>query len=206
MKIAPEGYPFVFFFLGLLIAGVAALGWKGGAPPLALLLFMLYFFRDPERTAPVEPGYVAPADGRVIVAQVEEEPEYLKRRAMKVSIFMSPMNVHVNRAPCQAEVKTVRHSPGKYLAAYKDDAPIKNERTDMLLSEPDGTDILVKQVAGFVARRTVCRKSPGDSLARGERFGLIKFSSRVDIYLPESVELKVKVGDTVRAGESIIAR
>jgi phosphatidylserine decarboxylase len=117
---------------------------------------------------------------------------------------MSPLDVHVNRAPCDGKVITVQYSPGKYMAAYKDDASLKNENIVMVLDSGEGK-VLVRQVAGFVARRAVCRAKEGDVLKRGEKYGIIKFSSRLDVYLPKDAEIKVKLGDRVKAGEDVIA-
>ena len=206
MKFAPEGYPF--------IAGSAALSlfcyWAGGAAaaalPVVFTAFMCYFFRDPERTEPGDRGlFVAPADGRVIVIRETDEPEYLHARVMQISIFMSPLNVHVNRAPHEGKVKSVVHTKGAFLAAYRDEASLRNEHIDMVLETGYG-DILVRQVAGFLARRAVCRVKEGDLLQRGERYGIIKFSSRVDVYLPLNAEVKVRTGDMVRAGETVLCR
>jgi phosphatidylserine decarboxylase len=122
----------------------------------------------------------------------------------QVSIFMSPFNVHVNRAPCAGRVKKVQHNRGSFFAAYKDEASIKNENIEMVLGTEYG-DILVRQVAGFLARRAVCRKKEGDSLERGERYGVIKFSSRVDVYLPKDIVVNVKINDNVKAGETVLA-
>jgi len=167
---------------------------------------MGYFFRDPERTIPDGKGlFVAPADGKIILIKDVNEKKYLKSDAKEISIFMSPFNVHVNRAPCDGKVSAVKHSPGRYMAAYKDDASLKNENIAMLLEGKDGK-ILVRQVAGFIARRAVCRVKPGDMLKRGERYGMIKFSSRLDVYLPKHTEIAVKLGDVVKAGETVLAR
>jgi phosphatidylserine decarboxylase len=122
----------------------------------------------------------------------------------QISIFMSPFNVHVNRVPCDGRVKTVQHNRGSFLAAYKDEASIRNENIEMVLETSYG-DVLVRQVAGFIARRAVCRKRAGDVLRRGERYGVIKFSSRVDVYLPKDVEINVSINDSVKAGETVIA-
>jgi len=122
---------------------------------------------------------------------------------IQVSIFMSPFNVHVNRAPCDGKIKSVQHNKGKFMAAYKGDASFRNENIEMTLDTKYG-DILVRQVAGYVARRAVCRANAGDSLRRGERYGIIKFSSRLDVYLPKDTQIKVKLGDKVKAGETII--
>ncbi|MEW6116274.1 MAG: phosphatidylserine decarboxylase family protein [Nitrospirota bacterium] len=203
-KFAPEGYPFIAFFaVATIIVYIIGGTW------LALLLllltgFMLFFFRDPERTPP--PGdavFVAPADGRIILIQNVAEETYLKERAIEVSIFMSPFNVHVNRAPCDGVVECVVHTPGKFLSAFKPEASLQNENIAMLLKGKSGR-VLVRQVAGAIARRAVCRVRPGDCLKKGERYGVIKFSSRLDIYLPEDTVLKVKLGDKVTAGETII--
>jgi phosphatidylserine decarboxylase len=172
--------------------------------PVVFTVFMCYFFRDPERTAPRDRGlFVAPADGKVIVIRETDEPEYLRAGVMQISIFMSPLNVHVNRAPHEGKVKSVVHTKGSFLAAYRDEASLQNEHIDMVLETGYG-DILVRQVAGFLARRAVCRVKEGDELQRGERYGIIKFSSRVDVYFPRSAEVKVQVGDMVRAGETVL--
>jgi phosphatidylserine decarboxylase len=204
MKFAPEGYPFIIFFAAL--SGIVF--WMGGAGialiPLLLTMFMFYFFRDPERTVPVGRNiFVAPADGKIIVIKDLLETEHLHKDVKQVSIFMSPFNVHVNRVPCDGKVKSVQHVKGKFLAAYKDEASIQNEHIDMVFETRYG-DLLLRQVAGFVARRAVCRKSEGDVLQSGERYGLIKFSSRVDIYLPKDAVLKIGLGDMVKAGETVL--
>jgi phosphatidylserine decarboxylase len=147
--------------------------------------------------------FVAPADGKVIVVRETDENEYLHARARQISIFMSPMNVHVNRVPCDGKVKVVKHTKGIFLAAYNDEASVRNEHIDMVLETRYG-DVLVRQVAGFVARRAVCRVSEGDVLQRGERYGIIKFSSRVDLYVPLDADVKVQTGDMVRAGETVL--
>jgi len=204
MKFAPEGYPFIIFFAAL--SGIVF--WIGGAGialiPLLLTVFMFYFFRDPERTVPAERNiFVAPADGKIIVIKDLLETEHLHKDVKQISIFMSPFNVHVNRVPCDGKIKRVKHVKGKFLAAYKDEASLQNEHIDMVFETRYG-DLLLRQVAGFVARRAVCRKSEGDVLQSGERYGLIKFSSRVDIYLPKETVIKIKLGDMVKAGETVL--
>jgi phosphatidylserine decarboxylase len=172
---------------------------------LLLLFFMAFFFRDPERVIPGGEGIVvSPADGKVIGIKNIADKKYIGSEAIEVSIFMSPLDVHVNRSPCDGRVVTVRHSPGTFMAAYKDDASMRNENIVMVLESEYGK-ILVRQVAGFVARRAVCRVKEGDVLRRGERYGIIKFSSRLDIYLPVGTDLKVSIGDKTKAGETIIA-
>jgi phosphatidylserine decarboxylase len=206
MKFAPEGYPFILVF-GIATAVVASLaGPVCALPPLLLTLFMCYFFRDPERDIPSEKDvFVSPADGRVFLIRDVQESKYLHRDVREISIFMSPLDVHVNRAPSDGTVKMVQHNKGRFAAAYKENSSFTNENIEVVLQTSHG-DILVRQVAGFVARRAVCRKKEGDTLARGERYGMIKFSSRLDIYLPQSATLRVKVGDRVRAGETILAK
>ncbi len=201
--IAPEGYPFIAVFL--LITGLVAVFVPLAAfIPFLLTAFMLYFFRDPDRKIPDGKNiFVSPADGKVILIKDVHESEHLNADMKEVSIFMSPFNVHVNRSPCDAKVKTVKHTEGRFMAAYKDDASVRNENIAMVLETKYG-DILVRQVAGFVARRAVCRKNEGDILMRGERYGIIKFSSRLDIYLPKDIQIKVKIGDKVRAGETVL--
>ncbi len=207
-RLAPEGYPFIAVF-GLLTLAVALLtgpvGLLFAVVPFVLTLFMIYFFRDPDRDVPTAEGcFLAPADGRVMQIIDTFESEYLGSEVKEVSIFMSPLNVHVNRAPCDGEVRRVKHNKGKYMAAYKEDSSLKNENIAMVMETEFG-NILVRQVAGFLARRAVCRKREGDVLKGGERYGIIKFSSRLDTYLPKDVEIKVRLGEKVRAGETVIA-
>ncbi|MEJ2683050.1 MAG: phosphatidylserine decarboxylase family protein [Candidatus Sulfobium sp.] len=205
VRLAPEGYPFIAGF-GLLTLVVAFLtGPLFASVPFVLTLFMIYFFRDPERNVPAAAGcFLSPADGRVMQIIDMNESEYLRSDVKEISIFMSPLNVHVNRAPCDGTVKRVKHNKGKYTAAYREDSSLKNENIAMVLETKYG-DILVRQVAGFLARRAVCRKREGDVLKGGERYGIIKFSSRLDTYLPKDVEVKVKLGEKVKAGETVIA-
>ncbi len=204
LKLAPEGYPFIAASIGLTAICFFLVGTALAAVPFLVTIFMFYFFRDPERVVPEARNlFVAPADGKVIVVSDVHETEYLDQGMKQISIFMSPFDVHVNRVPCDCKVKTVKHVKGRFLAAYKDEAPLQNERIDMVLETRYG-DILVRQVAGFVARRAVCRKREGDILHQGERYGIIKFSSRVDIYLPKDTLIRVKVADRVTAGETIL--
>jgi phosphatidylserine decarboxylase len=204
IKLAPEGYPFIIGALALTVL-VFIFVPAGTLFALALTAFMIYFFRDPARTIPWGRDlFVAPADGKIIVIRDVREERYLKADVKQISIFMSPLNVHVNRVPCDGRVKTVRHNKGRFLAAYKDEASVRNENIEMVLETEYG-DILVRQVAGFVARRAVCRKKEGDELKRGERYGVIKFSSRVDIYLPKDVVVKVALNEMIKAGETVVA-
>lgn len=219
-KFAPEGYPFLFgsFLLTVFVALVLFWIWRTGASAglisslvisfcflLCLTAFMAYFFRDPERVVPEGKWlFVSPADGKVILVRDVYEKDYLQADTKQISIFMSPLNVHVNRAPCAGKVTYVKHTPGKFMAAYKDDASIKNENIVMALEGEQGR-VLVRQVAGFVARRAVCRVNPGDMLKRGERYGMIKFGSRLDVYLPKKATISVQPGDKILAGETVIA-
>ena len=219
-KFAPEGYPFLLgsFLITVIAALVLLWIWRTGGSAglvsslfisLCLLIcvtaFMAYFFRDPERTVPGGKGlFVSPADGKVILVKDVYEKDYLQADTKEISIFMSPLNVHVNRAPCDGKVIYVKHTPGQFMAAYKDEASIKNENIVMALEGEQGR-VLVRQVAGFVARRAVCRVKPGDMLKRGERYGMIKFGSRLDVYLPVDAQILVKPGDKVLAGETVIA-
>ena len=204
IKLAPEGYPFI---LGTIVLTVlVSIFFPVGTPvPFVLTAFMVYFFRDPERVIPEGKNlFVAPADGRISVIRDVREIRHLGAEMKQISIFMSPFNVHVNRAPCDGRVKTVQHNRGSFFAAYKDEASVRNENIEMVLETSYG-DVLVRQVAGFIARRAVCRKRVGDVLRRGERYGVIKFSSRVDVYLPKDVEINVRINDSVKAGETVIA-
>ncbi len=167
--------------------------------------FTLFFFRDPDRT-PENSGdgvIIAPADGKVVFAGEVDEPEYLKSRAKMVSIFMSPLNVHVNRIPVSGSVKFLKYIKGEYLVAFDEKSSERNER--MLIGiESRGNKILFKQIAGFIARRIVCELSDGQAVEAGERFGMIKFGSRVDVILPLNYDVKVKLNDKTRAGNTII--
>jgi phosphatidylserine decarboxylase len=204
IKIAPDGYPFVIAF-----ALITILVYIFGKPwmavlPLTVTLFMALFFRDPDRTIPVDKGaFVSPADGKVILIKDVYEKDYLKAESKEISIFMSIFNVHVNRAPSEGTVSLIKHSPGKFLVAHKDAASIENENTVMVLEGKDGK-ILVRQVAGLIARRIVCRVKAGDALSRGERYGMIKFGSRLDVYLPKETEIQVRAGDKVKAGQTVL--
>jgi phosphatidylserine decarboxylase len=204
MKFAEEGYPFIGFF-----AIVTVVTFLLGPVwivlfPIVLTLFMAYFFRDPEREIPEGEGLiVAPADGKILVLQTVRESLYINNEVLQISIFMSPLNVHVNRAPCDGIVGKVIHTPGKFLSAFKPEASVQNENIAMTMSTIYGT-VLVRQIAGFIARRAVCRVTQGEALRRGDRYGVIKFSSRVDIFLPLATIPKVKLGDQVTAGETIL--
>jgi len=189
---------------------VAALGFAAGHP-VAALPFVLgvglcaWFFRDPAREIPAgEHQVVSPADGRVLAVVAEREERFLQAPATRISIFMSPLDVHVNRSPVAGRVVTVEHTRGKFRAAFADKASLDNERTAMVL-EAGGRRLVVVQIAGALARRIVCRPRPGDVLERGERYGLIMFGSRVDLFLPEGVRACVAPGARVYAGRTVVA-
>ena len=173
---------------------------------IVVLLFLFYFLRDPDRQPPDGDGFfVAPADGRVVTIRQTEEPIFLRGSATQISTFMSLLDVHVNRASMAGEVAFQEHRPGRFLPAYRREASDENESNLLGLVE-DETRILIRQVAGILARRIVCWPSVGQRLARGQRFGLIKLGSRVDLFLPPDVEVLVALDEKVRAGETILAR
>ncbi len=203
-KLAPEGYPFILIFVFVtLIAVFFGNPWVV-AVSFALTLFVTFFFRDPERITLEGRGiFYSPADGKVILIRKTEEKELLKGEVLEISIFMSLLDVHINRVPCDGKVVAVKHYPGKFFAAFKHESSMLNEHITMLLETKHG-EIVVRQVAGFLARRAVCRVKPGDLLKQGQRYGLIKFGSRLDVYLPLNTRIKVKLDDKVKAGESIL--
>lgn len=203
IKIAKEGSPFVVVPALLTVIVYFIAGGLIAVLPFLATIFMAYFFRDPERMPLSDKGYLSPADGRVIVVRNTYEDIFIKGNTLQISIFMSPLNVHVNRSPCPGTVLDVRHTPGGFMAAYREEASLTNENTAMLLGCGKST-ILVRQVAGFLARRTVCRVKAGDSLNRGQRYGLIKFGSRLDVYLPEGTQALVETGQKVKAGTTVI--
>ncbi|MBM4304422.1 MAG: phosphatidylserine decarboxylase family protein, partial [Deltaproteobacteria bacterium] len=173
---------------------------------LALSLFIAFFFRNPERLAPVGAQLVcSPADGKVIFVGLAKENEFIKEEVQKVSIFMSIWNVHVNRVPIDATVKNIKHHRGRFMAAFEDRASEENERNCMLLETAKGVKIVLVQVAGLVARRIVCYPNVGAFILKGQRFGLIRFGSRCDIYFPKEAQILVKTGDTVLGGETLLA-
>jgi len=204
IPVASEGWPFIIP-LAIVTALLFAFGWKNTAyVSLALTVFVLFFFRDPERLLPKGADLVvSPADGRVIVIKDVYEPDYLKQDVKQVSIFLSVFNVHVNRAPVGGTVERVKYNPGKFHVASVDKASLDNEQTSMVIVNGK-RKILVKQIAGLIARRIVCYAKPGDVLTPGERYGLIRFGSRVDLFLPKDTELKVKVGDRIKGVRDII--
>lgn len=206
IPIVKEGLPFVAAAAGpAVLAG--ALGWLISACALgALALFTAWFFRNPRRIVPrMEHAVVAPGDGRVIGVDEEYEPRFLKDQGVRVSIFLNILDVHVNRIPCDGIIEHIAYLPGRFLAANRPDAALRNEQNALLIRTAQGAKVLCVQVAGLVARRIVCWVSPGDAVACGERFGLIQFGSRIDTFLPIGSVIRVRVGDYVRGGETILA-
>lgn len=166
------------------------------------LIFSMYFFRDPERVTPEDSAaFVAPADGEIVDIRTVADPFVGTGR--KISIFMSPLSVHVNRAPCNGVIRHIEHKSGKFLSAFKPEASFENEQCRMTL-ENDGLKVVVTQISGFFARRIVSRVKVGQSLVKGERFGMIMFGSRVEIIVPENLRIIAKPGEKVRAGETVI--
>jgi len=202
---AVEGRPFfgTLIVVTIIIAAFQCAWWTllfGG-----LTAFVMYFFRNPERVVPREEGAViSPADGRIVQKKTVREDKYLGGEAIKVSVFMNVFNVHVNRAPYKGKVTQVDYCPGKFVNASLDKASELNERNAVLMETEEGKKLLFVQIAGLVARRIVCYVGAGDRLEKGERFGLIRFGSRVDVYFPPDADIKVQMGDTVKAGETIL--
>jgi len=187
---------FVFALLGLIIP--ALLG-------LAATFFIIYFFRDPDRTVPNGDGLVvSPADGKVVAAETVENSTYYEGKCLKISVFMSLFNVHVNRMPCHGKVKKISYHPGKFVSANLDKASKENEQNAVYLKTKDGKEICTVQIAGLIARRIICKVQEGDEVGRGQRFGMICFGSRLDVYLPEDSKLNVVVGDIVKAGTTVL--
>jgi len=203
--IAKEGLPFLLPVV-LLTVVVGIMGWKVWMfLGIFLSLLIAYFFRNPRREIPnLQNVILSPADGRVIHVGECEEDRFLKEKALKVSIFMSLFDVHLNRAPISGKVLDKHYLPGRFLVACAEKSSLLNEQNAMILETEDRLKILLIQIAGIVARRIVCYAKTGDLLRRGEIFGLIRFGSRVDLYLPPEVKPIVRVGQHVKGGESII--
>ena len=200
VRIVKEGIPYIVVPL-LLAAGGAVLGfWWVAAIFLLVMLFMAFFFRDPKRVPPSDPDVVvSPADGKVTrIASAGAD-------STVVSIFLSPLDVHINRSPIPGKIVDVRYSPGKFLMATNEKASLVNEQNALTI-QGEKITVVCKQIAGILARRIVCWKAEGDSLGLGERFGMIKFSSRTDVLLPANVRVTVKEGDRVRGGTTVIGR
>jgi phosphatidylserine decarboxylase len=205
MRIDSAGFPFIAGALiaALLIGAIA--GWLFAIPLVVLAGFFLFFFRDPERQIVSAPDAVlSPADGRVLVAGAAAADVAPPGQWLQISIFLSPMNVHVNRVPVSGRVTRVSFQRGRFLPAYHRDAASANERSEIWI-DSDGRAVVARQIVGVLARRVVCRLAAGAEVRAGDRYGVMKFGSRMDIFLPTTAQIRVTVGDTVRAGETIIA-
>jgi phosphatidylserine decarboxylase len=202
---AKEGIPFIGAAVGITLL-TAWFGWTIVAVGAAILtLFVSWFFRNPSRVIPQGPGLiVAPGDGRVLAIEEEFEPRFIKDRSIRISIFLNVFDVHINRLPCEGIIEDVQYQPGLFLVASRPDATLRNEQNAVMIRTPQGAKVLCVQVAGLIARRIVCWVSPGDRAVRGERFGLIRFGSRMDTFLPIGTAVKVAVGDRVKGGETIL--
>jgi len=203
--VAKAGYPLIcgaaFATLILALLGLTALALIG----LAAAFAVAGFFRDPDRVIPNRPGQVvSPADGRVIAAEVVSGGPFFEEPVRKISIFMSVFNVHVNRVPAEGRVYRIRYRPGQFVAADRGDAPMRNEHNAVFVETSYGKRLCFVQVAGLIARRIICHVQPDDTVRRGQRFGMICFGSRLDVYLPQDVNLEVSVGDKVMAGSTVV--
>ena len=209
MPIDRSGIPFV---LGAAAAGALFswldVAWLPGAVFWPLAAALAFFFRDPDRLEPADVGLdavLAPADGRILHAGAADAGIAPEGGWQQVSIFLSPLDVHVNRAPVSGRVLEVTHRPGRFLPAYDRRSGVQNERSEIRV-EHEGQTVVFRQVVGVLARRVVCRLAPGMTVARGQRFGIMKFGSRMDVFLPESADIAVAVGQAVRGGETVVAR
>ncbi len=206
IPLAREGYPFILFsgFVTLITAilGYEFLAW----PALGVTTFVVAFFRDPERmTDATVDKLISPADGKVIIIEEQSDETFLNDRVIKVSIFMNVFNVHVNRIPIDGTVEKIVYKPGKFYSADSEKGALLNENCGVILTTKSGEQIAFVQVAGLIARRIVNWLEPNDTVQRGKRFGLIRFGSRVDLYLPANSKVLVQIGQKVRAGETAIA-
>ncbi|HVL37012.1 MAG TPA: phosphatidylserine decarboxylase [Burkholderiales bacterium] len=203
--IAREGWPFVAGTAAVALAVALWAGWGWSIPFWLAAAFVLQFFRDPPRDIPDDPGAVlAPADGRIVEVGRARDP-YLGRDALKVSVFMNVFNVHSNRSPVDGVVRQRWYHPGAFVNAALDKASLENERNALWLQTAEGRDVTCVQVAGLIARRILCYVETGARLARGERFGFIRFGSRVDLYLPLEAQVQAAIGDKVYAARSVLA-
>lgn len=205
VPIAKEGYPFIAF-VALVALALAILGHSRSCfSALVVTAFVMNFFRDPERTPDADPAaLISPADGKVIIIEKLFDDRFLKAEALKVSIFMNVFDVHVNRTPFPGRVEGVIYKAGSFHSADTQRSSLENESCALLMNGGGGRRWAVVQIAGLIARRIVCWAEPGDTLGKGERFGLIRFGSRVDLFLPLDTRLVVAKGQKVRAGETVL--
>jgi phosphatidylserine decarboxylase len=205
VRLDPAGVPFIG---GAVIAALLAgftIGWPLSTIFFALAAFFAFFFRDPDRTPPIgDRAVLSPADGRVLVAGPAIAESAPPGSWLQVSIFLSPLDVHVNRIPVSGRVARVEYTPGRFLPAYRPDAGRANERSEVWIDH-DGQMVVARQIVGVLARRVVCRVTPGVDVQAGERYGIMKFGSRMDVFVPADASLCVRVGNAVRGGETVIA-
>ena len=214
MTFAREGLPFMTIgFVAALVAIAAAVYFRSW--PLWLLavvvtilaLWCAYFFRDPDRTGPRGPNLViAPADGKVLMITEVEEPRFIHGRATRISIFMNVFNVHVNRYPVSGRVDFVWYNPGKFLNAASEKSSLDNEQMSVGVTTPSGVKILTRQIAGLIARRIVTYSKVGDAAEQGQRFGIIRFGSRVDVFVPPTAHVNVRLGEVTASGTTVLAK
>jgi phosphatidylserine decarboxylase len=202
--IAREGWRYIALAFGVAVVSSFLVGlWS--VPLWIIALFVLQFFRDPPRTIPQDPNAIlSPADGRIVVVEKAHDP-YANREALKISVFMNVFNVHSNRSPVDGKIEKVQYFPGKFINADLDKASTENERNALTITAASGHTVTCVQVAGLIARRILCYVSANDTLRRGQRYGFIRFGSRVDVYLPLSAKPRVTVGEKVSATETILA-
>jgi phosphatidylserine decarboxylase len=205
MRIDPAGFPFIVVALAAALLVGVAFSWPFAIPLIVLAGFFVFFFRDPDRhVSATDDAVLSPADGRVLVAGPAEPAAAPPGEWLQISIFLSPMNVHVNRIPISGRVTRVTFQRGRFLPAYHRDAAATNERSEIWIDH-NGRPLVARQIVGVLARRVVCRAVSGAEVRAGDRYGVMKFGSRMDLFLPTTAELRVKAGDTVRGGETIIA-
>jgi len=207
MRIAREGFPLISIAAVLTLLALATNWWFVAAVFGAVTIALAGFFRDPERVISAGEGLVvAPADGRIVsIASGEGESLPVQSRT-RISIFLSPLDVHINRIPVAGRIEEISYRAGKFLAAYKEEASRQNEQNALIIADAQGRKLGVVQIAGVLARRIVCRVKPGDNMKRGERFGLIMFGSRTDLYLPQGCRVEVTEGQRVKGGTTIVGR
>lgn len=212
MTLSRDGYSTIFLVIFFAIAisfGASYLNhWTSYIIYFAMVLlvaFIIYFFRDPERAVPDDDNLIiAPADGNVVLVKEVEEETYIRGTARQISIFLSPLDVHVNRLPATGTIEYVKYHPGVYLMAWDHRASELNERADFGIKHPSGLKIFFRQITGFLARRIVYHLNEGDEVKAGERFGMMKFGSRMDILVPVNIDIRVEEGDRTVAGETVI--
>lgn len=207
LVIAREGFPFIgIALICMFVLWMSGFG-VGAGIAFFVAVFIAYFFRNPERKISEDPSaVVSPADGRIIKIESGVNAPHTETRSIRVSIFMSVLNVHINRFPVSARVKKIVYNAGKFFVASLDKASEQNERNAIVMEDDKGREFVMVQIAGLIARRIVCYVREGDYIPRGSRFGLIRFGSRVDLYLPENSQVIAKIGDRVFGGESILAK